>query len=74
LIPGHAREVTAPWVYLRYHGVRYGGSYDDAFLRGEADTIAAYRADGLDVYAYFNNDIGGHAVVNALNLRALAGG
>jgi uncharacterized protein YecE (DUF72 family) len=26
-------------------------------------------ADGLDVYAYFNNDIGGHAVRNAFDLR-----
>ena len=72
LIPAHPREVTAPWVYLRYHGIRYGGSYEDAFLRDEAAAITRHRREGLDVYAYFNNDIGGHAVVNALRLRELA--
>ena len=71
LIPDHAREVTAPWVYLRYHGVRYGGSYAQEFLRREAKTIRAYRKAGLDVFAYFNNDVGGHAITNASTLRAL---
>ncbi len=72
LLPNHPREVTAPWVYLRFHGVRYRGSYSRASLRAEAREIARWRAAGLDVYAYFNNDVGGHAVVNAKTLRELA--
>ncbi len=74
LVPDHPRERTADWTYLRYHGVAYGGSYGDDFLRAEAARIAADRTAGVDVYAYFNNDVGGHAVANALALRAYATG
>jgi uncharacterized protein YecE (DUF72 family) len=28
-------------------------------------------AEGCDVYAYFNNDVGGHAPRNALTLRRM---
>jgi len=34
-----------------------------------ARRIRAHLADGHDVYAFFNNDIGGHAVRNAADLR-----
>jgi uncharacterized protein YecE (DUF72 family) len=56
-------------VYLRFHGNRYAGSYSAQYLAPRAREIRAYLADGLDVYAYFNNDIDGHAVHNALDLR-----
>lgn len=69
LVDHHPREVTASWVYLRFHGDHYGGSYSAQFLAAEARRIASYRARGLDVYAYFNNDLGGHAVRNAVALR-----
>ena len=72
LLPDHPRERTAGWTYLRFHGVQYGGSYADADLRAEAARIARGRAEGIDVYAYFNNDIGGHAIKNALTLRTYA--
>jgi uncharacterized protein YecE (DUF72 family) len=34
-----------------------------------AERLAAWLAEGTDVYAYFNNDYEGHAVVDAEWLR-----
>ncbi len=68
LIDDHPRERTADWLYLRYHGEDYGGSYSPQKLSAEADRIAGWLGDGRDVYAYFNNDLGGHAVENASDL------
>ncbi len=65
------RVVTAPFVYVRFHGVqRYGGRYPDEVLDAWAAWLAAQRADGCAIFAYFNNDIGGHAPRDALRLRA----
>ncbi len=74
LIADHPRRITADWVYLRFHGIAYGGSYSASALRQEATRIRRYRRRGLDVFAYFNNDRGGHAVHNALELREMSGG
>ena len=54
---------VGPFVYVRFHvGTRkYGGRYPDDRLDDWADWLAARAADGLHVFAYFNNDIGGHA-------------
>jgi uncharacterized protein YecE (DUF72 family) len=68
-IAGHPREVTAGWVYLRFHGHGTTGSYSPQRLAAEAREIRAWLRRGRDVYAYFNNDAGGHAVRNALQLR-----
>ena len=38
-------------------------------LVAEARAIRDDLAKSLDVYAYFNNDIGGHAVHNARDVR-----
>lgn len=69
LVENHPVEVTAKWVYLRFHGERYGRSYSHQFLTARAAQIADWLERGLDVYAYFNNDLDGHAVRNALDLR-----
>jgi uncharacterized protein YecE (DUF72 family) len=69
LLENHPRRITAGFTYLRFHGLAYGGSYSPQFLTAEARRIRGYLADGLEVYAYFNNDIGGHAVRNALDLE-----
>ena len=69
MIEKHPRRVTTGWVYLRFHGKQYGGSYSPQYLATRAREIQDYLADGLDVYAYFNNDRHGHAVRNALDLR-----
>ena len=67
------RKEPGPFVYVRFHGAsrKYGGSYDDAHLREWAGWLSERRAEGCDVYAYFNNDVGGHAPRNALTLRCM---
>jgi uncharacterized protein YecE (DUF72 family) len=74
LIGGHPRELTADFVYQRFHGHRYGGSYSPQRLSAEARSIRHHLARGLDVFVYFNNDAGGHAVSNARDLRRYVGG
>lgn len=67
------RPVPAPtggFRYLRFHGrgARYGGRYGRARLRPVAEDLAAGR---LPAFVYFNNDLGGAAVRDALELAAL---
>jgi uncharacterized protein YecE (DUF72 family) len=65
------RERVGPFVYVRFHGVSgtYSGSYPDHTLRTWAGWLHTQRAAGADVFAYFNNDVGGHAPRNAVTLR-----
>lgn len=64
---------TAPDVYVRFHGpTRYSSSYPTAELQRWRDGIAELGPER--VWAYFNNDIGGHAPRNALTFRDLAAG
>jgi uncharacterized protein YecE (DUF72 family) len=65
MIEKHPRIVTTDWIYLRYHGNRYTGGYSHQRLTADAERIADWTASGLDVYAYFNNDAAGLAVINA---------
>ena len=65
--------LTADFVYVRRHGSRRG-SYSEAELRADAGAIRGWAAAGLDVYVYFNNDVGGHAVRNARRLQELMQG
>jgi uncharacterized protein YecE (DUF72 family) len=69
LIQDHPRMVTADWIYLRFHGNQYAGSYTHQALTAAAQRIKDDLAKGLDVYAYFNNDAEGNAVFNARDLR-----
>lgn len=73
LLPDHPREVTSGWVYQRFHGRDYGGNYSDAYLAQEAQAVRGWLTQGLDVYAFFNNDRDGHALGNAMTLRYEAG-
>lgn len=69
MIDHHPVEVTADWIYLRFHGGHYGGSYSHQRLISEAARIDDWLRDGLDVFAYFNNDAHGYAVDNARDLK-----
>jgi uncharacterized protein YecE (DUF72 family) len=67
-------EVTAPFTYIRLHGPtesRYAGSYPTQTLTKWARRIEAWQKSLSDVYVYFNNDVGGHAVENAKKLEEL---
>ncbi|WP_156690231.1 DUF72 domain-containing protein [Mycobacterium sp. Marseille-P9652] len=70
-------RATTDLVYVRMHGpdpdAMYAGSYPDSELRRWADLIADWEGEGRDVWMYFNNDLGGHAVRNALTLREMLG-
>jgi uncharacterized protein YecE (DUF72 family) len=74
-MPGSAtgREPVGPFVYVRFHGAtsKYGGGYSDDWLRSWAEWLNAQRDAGCDVYAFFNNDVAGHAPRNAETLRRL---
>jgi uncharacterized protein YecE (DUF72 family) len=69
MIQDHPRRITAEWVYLRFHGDHYGGSYTSEQLRSEARWIKQQLVEGRDVFAYFNNDAQGYAVKNAAELK-----
>jgi uncharacterized protein YecE (DUF72 family) len=62
------------FVYVRRHGVgRYSGSYPPAALEKDAGRVRGWLSRGRDVYVYFNNDLGGHAVDNARDLAERVG-
>jgi uncharacterized protein YecE (DUF72 family) len=66
--------VTADFTYIRMHGptaAAYSGSYSHEALSDWAARIADWRKKLRDVYVYFNNDVEGHAIKNALTLREL---
>jgi len=67
------RWATGPAVYVRFHGPlrRYSGAYPDDLLRDWADWLADRLAEGRNVYAYFNNDLGGHAPRDAHRLHMM---
>jgi len=69
LLENHPWMVTTDWMYLRYHGIGYGGAYAHQRLSADADRVAHHLRSGRDVYAYFNNDIGGHAIRDADRFR-----
>lgn len=62
---------TADFAYIRFHGPEklYSGSYPDNLLKDWANNIKELSKCCNAVYAYFNNDVGGHAVENARTLR-----
>ena len=65
--------ITADFVYIRFHGEggSYASKYTDKELESWANRIRKWRKRGLDVYAYFNNDVAGFAIENAKTLISL---
>jgi uncharacterized protein YecE (DUF72 family) len=74
-MPGLAspRVAIGPAAYLRFHGTegKYVGRYGDAALADWSDWIVEQAQSGRTVWAYFNNDIHGHAIADAQALRAM---
>jgi uncharacterized protein YecE (DUF72 family) len=74
-MPGSATERNSdgPFIYVRFHGAssKYGGTYGEDRLEGWAVWLNEQRARGWHVYAYFNNDVAGHAPRDAQTLRRL---
>jgi len=67
------RSVTADFVYIRLHGPdgAYSGRYNNEQLKDWAEFVGECQQDGKDVYCYFDNDEGGYAALNALELQDL---
>lgn len=65
--PGLPRDcrLTASWSYLRFHTGKHGTGFSKQELEEWAERITRFREKGADVYAYFNNDPGGHALRDA---------
>jgi uncharacterized protein YecE (DUF72 family) len=73
-MPGSQSGMRAvgPFVYVRFHGPqKYGGRYDDRTLERWAAWLAERSATGAPIYAYFNNDTGGHAPRDAARLKGM---
>jgi uncharacterized protein YecE (DUF72 family) len=75
LVPLPPPRPTGGFRYLRFHGAgaRYGGRYGPGALEPVAGDLLRTRRRGMDAYVFFNNDIGGHAVHDALTLRRALG-
>jgi uncharacterized protein YecE (DUF72 family) len=67
------RRRIGGFIYVRFHGSsgKYAGRYSRAELRRWATWLNHAHRAGDDVYAYFNNDVGGHAPRDALQLRSM---
>jgi uncharacterized protein YecE (DUF72 family) len=66
------KRAVGPFVYARFHGIqKYSGSYGDETLDDWAAWLSDRLRAGISVYAYFNNDSGGHAPRDAARLRAM---
>lgn len=65
------RRVTAGFTYVRLHAGHHSPRYSDEELAEWADWTGERLWEGIDVYGYFNNDVGGFAVENARRLREL---
>jgi uncharacterized protein YecE (DUF72 family) len=68
-------ELTTDWTFVRFHSGTRGrrGNYSDREIAEWAERIGAWREDGIDVYAYYNNDWEAFAVKNGLKLKELLG-
>jgi uncharacterized protein YecE (DUF72 family) len=73
--PFRELELTAEWTFVRFHHGSRGrnGNYSETEITEWAKRIEGWHEDGIDVYAYYNNDWEGYAVKNGLRLRELLG-
>lgn len=66
-------RVTAPFVYVRFHGLEsgYRYNYSEGELRPWAERIAEQLDNGHQAYVYFNNDYEARGPQNAKMLRKM---
>lgn len=63
-----------PFVYIRRHvGAGHDGRYTPAQIAEDAARIGVWLRQGRTVFVYYNNDWGGHAIDNAVQLREALG-
>ncbi|HYX91656.1 MAG TPA: DUF72 domain-containing protein, partial [Myxococcaceae bacterium] len=69
-------EFTGGWRYLRFHGAtaKYSGRYGSESLGAPARELVRWtERTGGDAFVYFNNDLHGHALMDALDFSELIG-
>jgi uncharacterized protein YecE (DUF72 family) len=74
MLDDHPWLLTTSWTYLRFHGPEapanpYRGRYGARRLAAIAERLDGWRDDGIDVWAYFNNDFSANAWHDATWLR-----
>lgn len=71
-----AEIITAKHVYLRFHGPdgSYATRYTKRRLGSFAEKMQRWEKQGHLIWAFFNNDIHGYAIENALMLKKMLGG
>jgi uncharacterized protein YecE (DUF72 family) len=71
--PFQTLAITAPFTFVRFHYGSRGrrGNYSERELAEWARRIAGWRSDGIEVFAYFNNDWEAFAPKNARKLKGL---
>ena len=69
----YSEMITAKTIYLRFHGTGelYASSYSDEMLLDFAAKFKIWVKEGHEVWAFFNNDIHGHAIKDAKRLMEL---
>jgi len=68
-----AEILTARHIYLRFHGPdgSYATAYEKKALATYAKKSRKWMNQGYSVWAFFNNDLNGYAVVNAKTFKEL---
>lgn len=69
----YQETITAKDIYVRFHGPHslYSSPYSDEVLENYAAKFADWTEKGHEVWAFFNNDVGGHALNNAKKMQEL---
>jgi uncharacterized protein YecE (DUF72 family) len=72
----YSETITGRNIYVRFNGPEelYASSYADEMLQDYAKKFKKWVKDGHVVWAFFNNDINGHALSNAETLSGMLGG
>jgi len=67
------RWASGRTAYVRFHGTagKYHGRYSDDALVGWTDWLLEQTLAGRSAWAYFNNDIHGHAIEDAQTLKSM---
>ena len=75
LVPDPPPRLTGGFRYIRFHGkgARYLGRYGREALWPVACDLDRWRRKGRTAWVYFNNDLKGHALLDAFDLAELLG-
>lgn len=66
-------EITADFLYLRFHGPTslFSSKYSHQEMIEVAKKIKKWQKNKLEIYVYFNNDVFGYALENAMDLKKI---